>query len=52
MTTKSKKQEESEYNYTPPSLTREKVDPFIKAEHSQFWLAIWNFFVNLLFTFA
>ena len=48
MTTKSKKQEESEYNYTPPSLTREKVDPFIKAEHSQFWLAIWNFFVNLL----
>lgn len=43
-----KKIEEAEYNYTPPSLTRDKVDPFIKAEHSKFWLAIWNFFVNLL----
>ena len=43
-----KKEEEKEYNYTPPSLTREKEDPFIKAEHSYFWLAIWNFFVNLL----
>ena len=48
MATKDKKKEESEYNYTPPSLTRKTVDPFIKAEHSQFWLAIWNFTVNIL----
>jgi len=44
----TKQVEDTEYNYTPPSLTRDKIDPFIKAEHSQFWTAVWNFFVNLL----
>ena len=40
--------EENEYNYTPPSLTRTKEDPFIKAKLSKFWLIVWHFFVNLL----
>ena len=41
-------QEEELYDYIPPSLKWKKDVPFIKAEHSRFWIAIWDFAVNIM----